>query len=53
MTISQIRNPLLRRAVVLFTIAAIAIGTGWWLIVQGVRDNFGEDIGAAWRGDTQ
>jgi hypothetical protein len=52
MTISQIRNPLLRRLTVAFTVAALVIVTGWLFVVQGVRENFGEDIGAAWRGES-
>ena len=54
MTISQIRPTLLRRAVVVVTVAGIVVAlSGVWLIEaiwKRVCEDFGEDIGAAWYG---
>jgi hypothetical protein len=52
--IRNIRSTLLRRTVVVLTVAAlVAALSALWLmqaLARKVRENFGEDIGAAWRG---
>lgn len=52
--IASLRPTLLRRAVVVLTVAAIVVCLGpLWLVeavCRRVRREFGEDIAAAWRG---
>jgi hypothetical protein len=54
MTLCQIRPTLLRRTLVVLTVAAIVVCLSpLWLIeaiAARVRENFGEDIGRAWGG---
>lgn len=54
MTLSEIRPTVLRRAVVILTVAALVLVlSGLWLveaIAKRVREDFGEDLKAAWRG---
>lgn len=50
MTIAEIKNPLIRKSVVIFTVAMIVLVYWWQFIADGVRDLFGEDLGVAWRG---
>jgi len=56
-TLADIRNPLLRRALVVATVAAmLACMLPLWLaeaIWRRVREEFGEDLAAAWRGPRQ
>jgi hypothetical protein len=53
-TLSDIRPTLLRRAVVVVTIAAIVVAlSGLWLaeaIARCVQEDFGESLRDAWRG---
>lgn len=54
MTLSEIRPTLLRRAVVVLTVAALVIAlSGLWLveaIAKRLQEDFGESLKDAWRG---
>jgi hypothetical protein len=52
--IARIRNPLLRKAIVVLTVAALvaALSAAWLIEALWARivEDFGEDIAAAWNG---
>jgi hypothetical protein len=53
--IARIRNPLLRRTLVVLTVAAliVALSAAWLIEALWARivEDFGEDIAAAWNGE--